>query len=523
MVIIGWFYFSKTVFHSTGFIANRFLDFPLIQFFLHRFRKRLHLFLGNPSIKTMRAIYLLLCFLLVTAVAGAQEYWDLQKCVNYALEHNLEIKRTALAAKVSEQNLTQSKGANLPNLNAFANNFYNFGQTIDPFTNQFATQRVRSNSLGISANMNLFSGFGNYHTIKQREYEASASRYDVDKSRNDIQLAVAQAYLQILFAEELAEANRSQVAVTAKQVEQTKKMVEAGTVPQGSLFEVEAQLASEELTLTQSLNNIDLAYLNLFQLLQLEDDVEKFRIVKPSLEVQENEAVEATPGFVYTKALEVLPEVKGAEHRVMGADHQMKVAKSNYYPTLTLSGSLGSGYSGLNRTVISTATEEIVIGTTTSGQVVTTTVTNPTEFQTKSFGDQLSDNFNQSVGITLNIPIFNRFQVNTGVEQAKLSVETRELQYEQTKNTIRQTIEQAYADAVAALKSYKANIKAVKALRESFTYMQKRYDVGLINAVDLTDAKNRLTRAESDLLRAKYDYIFKQKILDFYQGKDLAF
>jgi outer membrane protein len=236
----------------------------------------------------------------------AQDYWDLEKCVTYALENNLTIKQTELSTKIAEQNLTQSKGANLPNLNGFASNTYNFGQTIDPFTNQFATQRVRSNSLGLAANMNLFSGFGNYNTIKQREYELNASRYDLDQSRNDISLAIASAYLTILFNEEQVEQARSQAAVTAKQVERTQKLVKAGTLPQGSLYEVEAQLASEELALTQALNNVDLAYLSLKQLLQVESD-QNFRIVKPNLEIAENQKVESTPGQVYDKALNTLP------------------------------------------------------------------------------------------------------------------------------------------------------------------------------------------------------------------------
>lgn len=452
----------------------------------------------------------------------AQDYWSLEKCVNYALENNLTIKQTELSTKIAEQNLTQAKGANLPNINGFASNTYNFGQTIDPFTNQFATQRVRSNSLGIAANMNLFSGFGNYNNIKQNEYEVYASKYDLDKSRNDITLAIASAYLQILFADEQVEQARSQVAATAKQVERTDKMVKAGTLPNGSLFEVEAQLASEELVLTQALNTVDLSYLQLKQILQL-DASESIRVVKPTIQIEENEQVEARPGQVYDKALNTLPEIKSAESRLLGAENQVKSAKSNYYPTLTLNGSLGSGYSGLNQSVLATETAVIPIGTTASGEQVTTVIETPVSRQVKPFGDQLSDNFNQSIGVSLSIPIFNRFQINTGVSQAKLNAENRQLIYEQTKNQVRQNIEQAYADAVAALKSYKANLKAVKALRESYGYIEKRFEVGMVNPVDLTDAKNRLTRAESDLLRAKYDYIFKLKILDFYQGKALAF
>lgn len=452
----------------------------------------------------------------------AQDYWDLEKCVTYALENNLTIKQTELSTKIAEQNLTQSKGANLPNLNGFASNTYNFGQTIDPFTNQFATQRVRSNSLGLSANMNLFSGLGNYNTIKQREYELNASRYDLDQSRNDISLAIASAYLTILFNEEQVEQARSQAAVTAKQVERTQKLVKAGTLPQGSLYEVEAQLASEELALTQALNNVDLAYLQLKQFLQVESD-QNFRIVKPNLEIAENQKVESTPGQVYDKALNTLPQIKSAENRLLGAEKQVESAKSNYYPTLTLNGSLGSGYSGLNQTASGFTSIDVPIGTTASGEAVSTTTQVPTGLEVKPFGDQLSDNFNQSIGLQLTIPIFNRFQINSGVSQAKLNAETRELNYEQTKNQVRQTIEQAYADAVAALKNYNSNVKAVKALRESYTYMEKRYDVGMLNVVDLTASKNRLTQAESNLLRAKYDFIFKQKILDFYQGKALAF
>lgn len=464
---------------------------------------------------------LILLLFLGVNVTMAQEAWDLEKCITYALDNNLSIKQSELTTKVAAENVTSNKGQMLPNVNAFASNTYNFGQTIDPFTNQFASQRVRSNALGVSANLNLFNGFQNKYNLEQSQYNLEAQRYNLDKTRNDISLAIAAAYLQILFNLEMSDAARNQVLLTQKQLERTSKLVNAGTVPKGSLYDVEAQLANEELNLTQANNNLDLSYLQLVQLLQLES-TEGFKIVEPEINITEDEEVQARPGQVFDKALNVLPELKSAENTMLGAESRLKSAKGNYYPRLSLNASIGSGYSGLNQTVTQTEVVDVPIGTTASGEVVSSQYNAPLSFETKAFGEQLSDNFNQSVGLSLNIPIFNRFQVSTGVSQAQINYENMTLQYEQTKNTVRQTIERAYADAVAALKSYKANLKAVKALNESFSYMEKRYEVGMLNAVDLTDSKTRLTNAESALLRAKYDYVFKLKILDFYQGKAIS-
>ena len=469
----------------------------------------------------MRPQIFIALFSVLSIQLSAQENWDLEKCITYALENNISIQQSELSTKIAEQNVTSNKGSMLPNVNAFASNTYNFGQTIDPFTNQFATERVRSNSLGVSASMNLFNGFQNKYSLEQSKYELTARQYDLDKARNDISLAVAAGYLQILFNMEMADAALAQVNLTQKQLERTTKLVNAGTVPKGSAYDVEAQLANEELNLTQANNNLDLSYLQLKQLLQL-DISEKLKIVEPNLSIDENATVATRPGQVYDKALNILPQLKSAENNVLGAESQLKSVKGNYYPRLSLSGSIGSGYSGLRETYSDFVDLSFPIGTTASGEVVSETISIPSTIETKAFGEQLTDNFNQSISLSLSIPIFNRFQVSTGVSQAKLNLESRNLQYEQTKNDVRQTIERAYADAVAGLKSYKANLKAVKAMKESYGYMLKRYEVGMLNAVDLTDSKTRLSNAESALLRAKYDYIFKLKILDFYQGNAIS-
>lgn len=469
----------------------------------------------------MKTFFCFNFFLLISLVSFSQDNWDLESCINYALENNLTVKQSQLNNKIAEENLVQAQGTTLPSLNGFATHFYNFGQTIDPFTNQFATTSVRSNQMGVQASLDLFKGFSNYNTIKQSQYDLMASQSDFEKAKNDISLNIAAAYLQILFNQELVASARLQTLITQKQVERTQKLVDAGTLPQGNLFQVQAQLASEELTLIQAQNNLNLSYLNLKQLLQLDSETE-FKIVTPNLAIAENETIEVKPGMVYDKALTGLPEVKSAENRVLSAEHQVKAVKSNYYPSLTLSGSIGSGYSGLNSEVISSQLTTMPIGTTVSGELVTTAYQIPTETRVKPFSNQLSDNFNQSVGVTLRVPIFNKFQVNSSAKRAKLNLEAQNLQLQQTKNQIKQTIEQAYADANAALNNYRANQKAVEALTEAFRYTEQRFNVGMVNMVDYTDAKNRLARAESDLLRAQFDYVFKLKILDFYQGKPLT-
>jgi len=323
-----------------------------------------------------------------------------------------------------------------------------------------------------------------------------------------------------LFSEELLENSIAQTQLTQKQISRNKKLYAAGSIPRGDLLNVESQLAGEELSVVRAQNQLDLAYLNLIQLLQV-DSIQDFRVVKPDLSVGDDAAINTTTGQIYDQALRVLPEIKSAENRLYSADRAIAFNQSFGLPSLRLNANLGTGYSGarpdLSKPV---AQDPVPFATTASGeQVFIQSVGYP---EIMPFGTQLNENLNQSIGLTLSIPIFNKMQVSTGTSIARINYDIRENGLRIAKNTVYQNIQSAYADAKAALNQYRASQKALDALRESFKYVEQRFDVGMINSVDYNTAKVNVTRAESDFLRSKYDYVFKTKILDFYQGKPIT-
>ncbi|MAY83649.1 MAG: hypothetical protein CMP59_05890 [Flavobacteriales bacterium] len=472
---------------------------------------------------------LLFCFSIAQSFAQAEEKkeWTLDECINYAYEHNIQVQQNIINMRLAEQDLKASKYNVLPNLNGSASHVYNFGQTIDPFTNTFATTQVRSNQLALSSTLTIFNGFQNINNIKFNQAQLEANRYDLETMKNDIALNVANAYLQILFNQELAKNAANQLEVTQIQLERIEKQVTAGALPQGDLQEIQAQLASEELQLVNAENQLRLSKINLTQLLNLTEH-KNFEVVEPNLDDIEGNAELINPGVLYENALDIMPQVKRAESNFFAAEKNTSLARGRYYPTLNLTGSIGSGYSGANQEIVGIND----LGLTPSGDVVETSpgnfipVLSPTATvirEDKPWDDQLDDNFNKSIGFRLSIPIFNGLNSRTNVQKAKLNLENAQLSLENTKLQLRQNIETAHAEAVAALKRYNAAKKSVEALETSFEYTTQRFGVGLLNSFDFNNEKNRLNNARSELLQAKYEYIFKTKVLDFYRGQALTF
>jgi outer membrane protein len=444
----------------------------------------------------------------------------LQQCIQYAQAHNIQVKQSDLNLQLQDAALMQSKASVLPSLNANASHSYNFGRTIDPFTNQFATNKVVSDNFSISGNLTLFSGFQNFNTILQNNYNYLSAKYDLEKMKNDIALSVATNYLQILFNMELMKIAQAQVDITKQQVDRTQKMVDAGSLPKANLYEIQSQLASEELTLVNAQNQYDLSLLNLQQLLELQTPV---TIVKPDIGAPTGNLLGSDPSQIFNTAVTNLPEIKSSEYKLLSAQKGVKIAYGGIYPHLTLSGSYGTGYSGASKELdgLPVITGYDTTGLTTGGDYVLIP-TYDYHYKVKSFSDQVHDNLNKSIGLFLTVPLFNRLNNKTSITRSKISVMNAELSLQLAKNQLQKSIQQAYADASAAYKKYNASQKAVDAISESFKYMEQRYNVNLISTVEFNDAKNKLLKAQSDLLQAKYDYIFKVKILDFYQGKPLT-
>jgi len=471
--------------------------------------------------------FLLFFLTLFTSVIFAQEtkLWSLEECVNYALDNNINIKKQDLGINYQEEILLQSKLGMLPNVNAFASHGYNWGQRVDPFTNEFATDRVRSNNMYLSGDLNLFSGFQQLNTVRKNKIELMAAQYDADSYKDDISINVATAYIQTLFYIEYVEIALDQLEITNLQVDRTGKLVAAGTLAKGDLLVIEAQQASEEYSLIQAENDLTLSYLTLSQLMELQTPA-GFEIEKPELGLIESPENVLTPDEIYNLAEEYRPEIKSALLRVESSEKDLSIAKGSLVPRLSLSGSIGSGYSGANKIGKNPITyPPTQIGITENTNEAVYSIYEQTgyeSFEATPFSDQFNDNLNETVGLNLSIPIFNGWRAQSSVAQAKIGIASANYDLELQKNNLYKTIQQAYNDAQAALNRYNAAEKKVNATDESFKYAEQKFNVGLINSVEYNDAKKEFNKALSETVQAKYDFVFRTTVIDFYLGKPLS-
>jgi outer membrane protein len=437
----------------------------------------------------MKRIYSLIAaviLMVVTTSAQAQESWSLQKCIDYALKNNIQIKQQALNSEYYSNQLGQAKNNRLPNLNASMQNSQSFGRSL-ALDNTYQNVNSNTSSGSLSSNVTLWSGYKLINSIKAADMDLRATLEDLQKAKDDMMLNIAAAYLEILFAEELLTVAEDLQKITQLQIDRTGKLVEAGSLAKGSLLEIEAQYAREELNVVNAQNRLQLAYLALYQLLEL-PSTESFKIEKPVLpEIGANLSLMNTMD-VFKNAVQIRPAVKGAEFKLESARNQLLIAKGNLLPSLSFGGNYYDYYN--NKFGI-------------------------------DFGKQLKGQQSYGFSATLSIPIFNRFQSRTGVSNAQIQVENVELQLQNTKNLLRKDIEQAYTNAIAAFKRYIANQKAVISSKEAFRYTEEKFNVGMINSVEYNQSKNNLSTAQSDLLQAKYEYIFRTKILDFYNGRTI--
>lgn len=444
--------------------------------------------------KSFKISFLLFFVLLLSIIGYSQKEWSLTDCINYAIENNIEIKQSEINTATNKINLLQSKLDLIPSLNGSASHSYGWGRSIDLATYTYTNQTTQQNYFQISSNVTIFQGLQKYNNIKQNNYEYMASQFDSDEMRDNISVRLAYAYLQILYSQEILDVAVNQVDITNQQIERTQKLVNAGTLAKGSLLEIQSQGAQEEVNVIMSRNNLNLAYLDLLQLLDLPAS-EKFEIEEPKLEITEEPQL-LKPEDVFSYAVMNRPQILSAEYRVKSSDRGLAIAKGLRSPSLHLNGGWNTNYS-----------DQI---TDQAGSVI-------------PFGDQFKDNQNKTLSLSLNIPIFNGYQTTSNIGRAKLNTKYAENNLELEKNSLRKNIEQAYNDAIAAYKAYNATIKSVNSFQEAFKYTEQKFNVGMVNAVEYNLAKSRLVKAESELLQAKYDFVFKKKILDFYMGIPLEF
>lgn len=473
----------------------------------------------------MTRICILLSFLILSAESYSQQGWSLQQCIDYALANNLSVKQSELNVELNKVGVNQSAAQLFPSLNGFANHNYYYGRSIDPYTNQFTQNQVRSNSFSLSSSLSLFEGFTLINTLKQSKLNYMSSKYDLQKVKNDMALNVATVYLQVLYNKELLAVTADLFDATKVQRDRTRRMEELGSMSKGNLLDMESQFAADEVRLITAQAAYDQSMLTLKQLLEL-DTVNEFSILVPELPAPKMEAGYSDARAIYLTALSNQPDIASYQYKVHSAEKGLSIARGGRYPRLSMSGSLSTTYSTSSQRFKSSSivNPTPIIGYTSQFDTVYSLFPeSQATFENTPFNDQLNDNLNKSIGFSLNVPLFNGLAVHSNIKRAKLNLRMTELGFEQTKKAMYKSIEQAVTDASAAYQKYVAGEKNVSAQEQSMNYNQQRYDVGLISTYDYLIAKNNYTKAKSDLLQAKFDYIFRLKVLDFYMGKSLSF
>jgi outer membrane protein len=469
------------------------------------------------------AATLFFLFFGVSFTGQAQKIWTLEDCINYALENNLDINKQLFTVESNKDALLQSGLSMLPNLNANGTNVWNYGQTVDQYTNTFATSTVRSNNFYISSNVTLFSGLQKLNTYKENKINVLASQYDLDVLKNNISLSVAGYYLDILFNLELLDVAKEQLRITTEQAERIGKLVEAGSSARGDLLNIQAQKATEQLNVVSAENRLYISNLSLQQLIDI-PVTNDFRVEKPLLKDVQPPKEKITAETIFDHAVKTRPEIRSAELRVESAQKRLSIARGYVQPTLSLSGTWGTGYSGVAQQIdpnVAPVYSFDSVGFTKISNEAVMVGQVKNSYRTIAFTDQLRDNSNKSVGFYLNIPIFNGWSGRTAISQAKIQQSQAELDLGIRTRDLRKLIEQAYADASSALQKYSASQDKVSAQAEAFKYAQQKFDVGVMTSFDYNNTKKDLTLAESQLLQAKFDFIFKTTILDFYMGNPI--
>ena len=430
----------------------------------------------------------------VAAPTLAQSHkWSLEECISYALEHSISIKQRDLNRQQQEIEVSTAKNSRLPDLNASAGENFSFGRGLTA-ENTYTNTNTNSTSFSLGTSVPLFTGFRIPRTLELNRLNLEAATADLEKARNDIRMQVAQAYVQILYSMELCDVARRQIEIDSLQVFRLKEMLNNGKASGTQVAQQEATMAQSKLTATQADNDYRLNILALTQLLELPSP-EGFSIVRISPDALPLKEIAAgmTPDAIYQEAVGIKPEILAETLRLQGTEKNIDIAKSALYPSLSLSGGVGSNYYK------------------TSG------------FPAESFGKQLSNNFSQYIGLNLTVPIFNRFATRNSVRTAQLNRENQQMQLENTKKALYKEIQQAYYNAVNSKAKYASSEEALRSNREAFTLMSAKYEYGKANITEFNEAKNNLMKAESDLVRAKYEYLYNHALLSFYRGKELKF
>jgi outer membrane protein len=474
-----------------------------------------------------RVILFLICFSAFgnsyAQTADMDNVWSLQRCVQYALDHNISIKQDSLNARLARYTLLQSRLSQLPVLSASGSYGESFGRSINPTTNQFADASYNFSGFSGNGNLLLFGWMQVRNTIARNRYLLEAGLADLDQLRDDISVNVANGFLTALLAKEQINVSANQVKLTKAQLDQTRAFAEAGRLPELNVAQLESQLATDSANLINSIANYNSAVLDLKTLLNL-DFSTPFSIQVPEVTPSEELMVSMMqPEEVYKKARTHFGSIRGSELRVSAAEKGLAAAKGNLYPQLTLSYQVGTNWASnyFNYTPTNEVTGLTPIGIT--GHSFDTVYQPVFKVLTPSvpFGTQISNNVRHTVFLGLNIPIFNSWQGQYAVRQARINLAQQQLSEYNAELTLKQNVYKAHNNALNSIQKYHAAKRAYDAAARALDFARKRYDLGLTSTVDLLVTQNQEFNAASNLISAKYDLIFKLKVIDYYLGKEL--
>lgn len=427
-------------------------------------------------------------FLTLLVMAGGP--WSLKDCIQYALDHNISVQQSEINVEQRDIELNTAQGRRLPGVSAGGSQNFSFGRGLTA-DNTYANTNTTSTSFSLGADIPVFQGFQINNSIALSKLNLAAATADLEKARDDIRVAVALAYVEILYNKEILGVANNQILIDQQQVDRLETMAANGKASKSEVAAQKATLAQSRLTATQADNKLKLSILELTQLLELPSP-EGFDIVGAEAENLQPGLL-MNPEDIYAEAVAVKSVVKSEELRLDYAETNIKLTKGGFLPSLSLSGGIGSNFY------------------TSSG------------FDYKPFGEQMKNNFSQYIGLSLNIPIFNRFSTRNDVRSAQLNFRNQQLQLENVKKTLYKEIQQAYYNAVASQSKLEGSIEAAASARESFTLVSAKYENGKANITEFNEAKNRYLEAESNLSQARYEHLYQTKLLDFYRGKELVF
>lgn len=451
--------------------------------------------------------------------ASTQDDWSLNKCIQFAIENSFDIHQSNLDLKRTGINTQQSKDSRLPNLSGSTNAFVNFGRSIDPTTNSFVNTTFFSNGYSFNTNMTLYNGGFIKNTIRQNKEFEKVSMAQKSGTINTIALNTVSAFFEVLFAQDNYDNVALQVKAISDQLDQMNKLVDAGSRARFELYDLEAQKATSEQDLTIAQNRIDLAMLQLKAVINLPADYD-MNLKKPDFEQEVFTNLDILSfGDAYQRALAFQPLTRQLDHQINAASVGIEIAKASFYPSIGVGGSAGTNYSNQGRIIdgftTSTLSSEVLINN--EPAVITTEQASPV-FANATFGSQFNENFNYGFGLNVNIPIYNRGLAKANVNRARIELENLETEKNKTLVNVRNDLMQLITDAKAAKLSLAAAEKTLKAREVAYDNADKRYNLGAINSYDYISIQDQVNTARTNYLLAKYDYVLKVKLLDYYQG-----